>query len=287
MKRVTQEVSATVKAGTLVALMLVSEYAMEFLSFWFGAKAHGRADAESAGEHFEGLMLERVMVGTQIVLDEPAELAEASRGLGALLRNIKVYPGQQVEVSVRSSRPPGDDVHVVLHVDGWATQPAVEAKSGEVVAPAKGQLVVDVPLPESMAIATITIHRPGDVDAVDVGGDLSLLSVNVLEKLLRLRFQSHSDRDVAFEVTATGARPQTVRDVVSAVQSAADILLQDERTCPQCEGRGRVDDGGDEGDQDECPDCNGHRVQQRCPLCRAWCSYEPDAHTCQLGGEHE
>jgi len=61
-----------------------------------------------------------------------------------------------------------------------------------------------------------------------------------------------------------------------------DTTLKDERVCPNCEGRGRVDDGGYEGEQDECPDCDGHRYQTRCPLCREWCSYEPDNHACEM-----
>lgn len=60
------------------------------------------------------------------------------------------------------------------------------------------------------------------------------------------------------------------------------LMLETERTCPNCEGRGRVDDEGDEGEQLECPECDGHRVQQRCPLCGDWCSYEPDMHACPV-----
>lgn len=58
----------------------------------------------------------------------------------------------------------------------------------------------------------------------------------------------------------------------------------EQRECVNCDGRGRVwcpdfEDFDEGGDFDECPDCDGYRVQVRCPECGEWRSPDPADHT--------
>lgn len=67
------------------------------------------------------------------------------------------------------------------------------------------------------------------------------------------------------------------------LERASLTTLRDERECPNCEGRGSVDAGDDDGlscETESCPDCDGYRVQQRCARCGAWFSYESVTHGC-------